>query len=294
MSSALTYGSFGDLVETARLAVKIVQILREEGRMSRERLALAAELQTLNSDLILLDCVASGISHESCPGLLPVQLRIRSEVASCRAVLMQFLETLRAPRGILNSIFLALVEDTELAKFRALIARPLNTIHTLILTLDLITSQGVRFQLNDIHSRLEQSFKDQFQGFINSFELPIPRGVFDNIFCVINPIGGKIHVSLRYCREYADLDRIIKAHLPAHRSEAGAHYIHRGDYGIVSNEGLIILPVEFNGTIRAGMQVEMSILKRQLQNRQDVIQNTECPHCGCNNATEIGNDWFKW
>jgi hypothetical protein len=138
MSSAFSYGSFGDLIETARLAVKIVRILRDGGKMSRERLALAADLQTLNSDLIILECVASGVPLDpSCPRFLSVLLRIRSEVDLCRAILAQFLENLSVPRGILGNIFLAVVEDNELAKFRGLISVPLNNIHTLILTLNL-------------------------------------------------------------------------------------------------------------------------------------------------------------
>jgi hypothetical protein len=138
MSSAFSYGSFGDLIETARLAVKIVRILRDGGKMSRERLALAADLQTLNSDLIILECVASGVPLDpSCSRFLSVLLRIRSEVDLCRAILAQFLENLSVPRGILGNIFLAVVEDNELAKFRGLISVPLNNIHTLILTLNL-------------------------------------------------------------------------------------------------------------------------------------------------------------
>jgi hypothetical protein len=52
--------------------------------------------------------------------------------------------------------------------------------------------------------------------------------------------------------------------------------------------------MEFPGTVRAGLQVEMSILKRQVQNRRDAVQNTQCPHCHRNNADETGNDWYKW
>ncbi|KAJ7879146.1 hypothetical protein B0H13DRAFT_961240 [Mycena leptocephala] len=299
MSSALSYGSFGDLVETARLAVKIVRILRDGGKMSRERLALAADLQTLNSDLIILECVASGVTLDSsCTRSLSVLLRIRSEVDSCRAILAQFLEHLSVPRGILGNIFLAVVEENELAKFRGLISVPLNNIHTLILTLNLVTSQGVGMQLKDIGSRVE-SLGTQFDQFLTSCQetvsqLPIPRGVSDDIFCVIDPVGGNIPISLRYCRVYDDLDRIIKAHLPIHRLEAGSRYVHRGDYSIVSCEGCIISPMEFPGTVRAGLQVEMSILKRQVQNRQDAVQNTQCPHCHRNNADETGNDWYKW
>jgi hypothetical protein len=94
---------------------------------------------------------------------------------------------------------------------------------------------------------------------------------------------------------HQDLDRIIKAYL-ANRPDAGADYIERGDYEIVSGEGNIILPVEFTRTVQAGMQVEMSIVKRNFQIQSAQTQNTQCPHCRRNNANEqlVESDWFKW
>ncbi|KAJ6473742.1 hypothetical protein C8R45DRAFT_1077698 [Mycena sanguinolenta] len=60
----------------------------------------------------------------------------------------------------------------------------------------------------------------------------IPRGIHDHIFWVIDPVGGSIPISLRYCQTYVELDRILKACL-AGRPDAGTHYVMRGEYGVV-------------------------------------------------------------
>ncbi|KAJ6494973.1 hypothetical protein DFH09DRAFT_1337510 [Mycena vulgaris] len=305
---SLTYGSFGDLIETAKLVVKVVKLLRARGKLSQERLALTAELQTLNSDLITLDSIASGIHLDpSYANALFVIIRIRAEVESCRMVLTHFLDKLEAPRGVFGIIIAALSEESELAKVGKDISRPLKVIRTLVSTLNLSAMQGVGMQLTDVGSQVQligsqvlhvgervDYFGDRLVAYHEAvLRLPIAHGVVDDIFCVVDPIGGNIPISLRYCHAYTDLDRLIKAHL-LHRPEAGACYIQRGDYNIVSSEGSTISPVEFTETVRAGMQVEMSIIKRRIQNPGFRIQNTQCPHCHWSNTAETGNDWFKW
>ncbi|KAJ7888641.1 hypothetical protein B0H14DRAFT_2693269 [Mycena olivaceomarginata] len=268
---ALTYGSFGDLLETAKLAVKVVKLLRADGRkkLSQERLALAAKLQTLNSDLITLDSIAAGVHIDlSSTHTLLVVIRVRAEVDACRMVLAQFLDRLAAPRGFLGSIIVALSEENELARFRTEISSPMKGIRTLMSMLNLATSQGLKAQLDHAGSQLLRvgdkidHLGDRLAAYHDAIlSLPIARGVSDNIFCVVDPVGGNIPISLRYCHLYSDLDRIIKAYME-NRPEAGGLYVQRGDYNIVSSEGSIISPMEFSETVKAGMQVEMSIIKR--------------------------------
>ncbi|KAJ7117212.1 hypothetical protein C8R43DRAFT_108534 [Mycena crocata] len=317
MFFALAYGSFGDLLETAKLAVKIVQILRDGRKLSGERLALAVELQTLNNYLITVGSIASGVRVDPlCTRSLYVVACIRSEVDSCRTILTRILQQLGKPRGIFGIIALAIGEESELARLRSEISRPLGSIRTLMLTLNLIASQGIGAQLNGAILQLEQigpqvqnvgsevtAVGDKIANRVNLYgdrlaavheailKLPISRGVTDDILIVVDPIGGNIPISLRYCHVYADVDRIIKAHL-LHRPEAGGRYIERGDYHIVSGEeATTILPVEFARKIKPGMQVEMSIIKRRRDQQGQV--NTRCQHCGCDNANESGNGWFK-
>ncbi|KAJ7497712.1 hypothetical protein FB451DRAFT_1212479 [Mycena latifolia] len=300
MALALTYGSFGDLLETAKLAVKAVKLLRDgaSGKLSQERLALATELQTLNSDLITLDFIASAAHLDpSCTRSLLVAIRIRAEAEACRRVLKRFLDKLQAPRGLLGTIIGALSEESELAKFKTEISRPLKAIRTLTTMLNLATSQGLAVQLEDQRRQIGERF-DHFGDRLTAYHeavlnLPVARGVSDDIFCVVDPVGGNIPISLRYCHVYTDLDRIINAYLH-NNPEAGSQYVQCGDYHIVSSEGSIITPMEFTQAVRAGTRVEMSIIKRQLHNWRDrQTQNTRCPYCYRNNANQTLNDWFK-
>ncbi|KAJ7934656.1 hypothetical protein B0H13DRAFT_595994 [Mycena leptocephala] len=312
MLFALAYGSFGDLLETAKLAVKVAQFMRDGGRLSQERLALAAELQTLSRDLLTLDAVASGVHLDpSCTRSLFIVTRIGSEVKSCRAALAGFLDKLFTPRGVFGIIVASFLEERQVTKLRTDISGPLNAIRILMSTLNLSTSRGIRSQLHgtalkleDIGARVERiethilAVGDRLEGRIAAYheavlELSIPRGVLDDMFCVIDPVGGNIPIPLRYCRVYADMDRILKTYLGS-QPEAGGRYVQRGDYGIVSAEGKVIVPVDFRRTVRAGMQVEMSIVKRRLQNRSDQTQKTQCPHCQRKNTNEPDNDWFTW
>ncbi|KAJ7509499.1 hypothetical protein B0H11DRAFT_2269946, partial [Mycena galericulata] len=129
------------------------------------------------------------------------------------------------------------------------------------------------------------------QEFDRILQLPIPRGVSDHLFWVMDPVGGYIPVSLRYCHNYQDLDKHIKTSLSCSR-RAGASYVKRGDYSIVSEDGSFIVPVEFAQTVKAYMLFEISILQRQVKSRSDTIQNTTCPDCGTQPMV-TGNGWFK-
>ncbi|KAJ7888921.1 hypothetical protein B0H14DRAFT_2692724 [Mycena olivaceomarginata] len=120
----------------------------------------------------------------------------------------------------------------------------------------------------------------------------VPRGVSDDLFYVIDPVGGYISVPLQYCCDYRTLEDLLKIYL-RHRPQAGAHYVERGDYGIVSEDGSFIIPMKFTQTVKSGMLLEMSILQRQVQNRSDTIQNTTCPSCGCSPKITTSNGWFK-
>ncbi|KAJ7693415.1 hypothetical protein B0H17DRAFT_1330503 [Mycena rosella] len=163
MFFALAYGSFGDLLETAKLAVRVVKLLRDgaRGKLSQERLALAVELQTLNSDLITLDFIASAFHLDTSGTRSLVVLRIRSEVESCRILLTQFLAKLKAPRSFLGTIIGALSEESELAEFRTKMSRPLKAIRTLMAMLNLSMSQGIGMEVERMGSQILQVLGSQ-------------------------------------------------------------------------------------------------------------------------------------
>ncbi|KAJ7887425.1 hypothetical protein B0H13DRAFT_1888833 [Mycena leptocephala] len=101
----------------------------------------------------------------------------------------------------------------------------------------------------------------------------LPRGVADNMFCVIDPVGGNIPISLRYCHLYSDLDRIIKAYLE-NRQEAGS----------------IISPMEFAETVKAGMQVEMNIIKRTFHAWRE--RRVQSNNSAISRKTAKASEWF--
>ncbi|KAJ6574498.1 hypothetical protein B0H19DRAFT_1341854 [Mycena capillaripes] len=106
----------------------------------------------------------------------------------------------------------------------------------------------------------------------------VPHGFSDDLFWVMDPAGGYIPVSLWYCHDYA---------------RAGGSYVERGEYRVVSKDGNFIVPGKFAQTVKAGMLLEISILKRQIRNRSDTIQNTTCPSCSSSRVTSTDNGWFK-
>ncbi|KAJ7774416.1 hypothetical protein B0H14DRAFT_2964918 [Mycena olivaceomarginata] len=110
----------------------------------------------------------------------------------------------------------------------------------------------------------------------------VPRGIPEDMFFVMDPEGVYIAVQLHYCPDYWALHEFIKTCL---RRKAGARYVERGDYSIVSEDGSFIVPARFAETVKAGMLLEISILQRQVQNRIDTVQHTT--------QATTGNGWFK-
>ncbi|KAJ6561434.1 hypothetical protein DFH09DRAFT_493488 [Mycena vulgaris] len=89
----------------------------------------------------------------------------------------------------------------------------------------------------------------------------VPHGVSQAMFVVVSPTGISIPVSVTFCTSYSVLDDILRTYMRG-RKEAGGHYVERGDYSIVSPEGDTIYPPAFTRTLKAGLLLEMSIIKR--------------------------------
>jgi hypothetical protein len=81
----------------------------------------------------------------------------------------------------------------------------------------------------------------------------------------------------------------LKAHL-YNRPDAGSRYIERGDYNIVSREGIIIYPSQFARKVRPGSQFDLSILKRIT----DKPVGTMCPNCNHTNPDFTHGSWIDW
>ncbi|KAJ7873529.1 hypothetical protein B0H14DRAFT_3860069 [Mycena olivaceomarginata] len=106
----------------------------------------------------------------------------------------------------------------------------------------------IRSFMNDLLRRLET----QLMAVITH----VSRGVSDDLFYVIDPVGGSIPVPLQYCRDYWTLDNILKAYLQC-LPQAGGPCIERGDYSVVSEDGTFIVPVKFAQRVKAGIVLEL-------------------------------------
>ncbi|KAJ7797913.1 hypothetical protein B0H14DRAFT_2618442 [Mycena olivaceomarginata] len=89
-----------------------------------------------------------------------------------------------------------------------------------------------------------------------------PRNLSEPIFFVMDPLGCTITIQVLHCDSFNDLDRILKAHLHDH-PQAGSRYVERGDYSVLSTNGIKLQPFELAGRLRAGIQLEISIIKRR-------------------------------
>ncbi|KAJ7438821.1 hypothetical protein B0H11DRAFT_2293676, partial [Mycena galericulata] len=78
VAAALTYGSFGDVLETARLAKRIIDVLRRGGGSER-RQALISTLRGLCDDMAKLASVVG--ADMSSPEGLYLASRLSSEVS---------------------------------------------------------------------------------------------------------------------------------------------------------------------------------------------------------------------
>jgi hypothetical protein len=121
VAAALTFGSFGDILEAAKIAKRIIDTLRKGGG-SPERQKLILTLDAICKDLALLTVLPEG--HFT--------IRFRNEVASCHSLLVQFQARIKSYEGLLGRIRMIVSEETELASWRAKILDRRAALHDLL------------------------------------------------------------------------------------------------------------------------------------------------------------------
>ncbi|KAJ6536782.1 hypothetical protein DFH09DRAFT_1091256 [Mycena vulgaris] len=290
---AFGFGSFGDILAAVQLAVRIAIILRQSGN-SIECAETEKELKALSGDLDLADRTLQQTSGSS---LAPfVAARIRDEVVQCHKLMARFFMKITAPQSFVQKIRWAASQEKELAKFRTQINERRSALG---LVMDVINSLGCRGALmavrdridgiggqvrqghtliqdvhngvNNVAQRLDEVggqvrqghslIQDGVSGLLQQLATyheqvvaiikHVPDGISEAMFVVISPIGiprSRSHFAprLTYMRG---------------RKEAGGRYVERGDYRIISPEGDIINPPAFIRTLKAGVRLEMSIVK---------------------------------
>ncbi|KAJ7720449.1 hypothetical protein DFH07DRAFT_858568 [Mycena maculata] len=329
VAAALTYGSFGDVLETARLAKRIIDVLRSGGG-SQRRQRVISTLHGLCEDMAKVASVVN-VDFSSAEGLHLVA-RLSSEVASCRSMMDEFSARINAATGVLGRVWMALSEERELAEWRSRIAERRHALHILLGALNSIHSHEVGDHLGRVGSQVQciGSRVDSVEARVQDLRVDVRNvgtlgvlvsaflseqvarmgsqihqvgtdvetlmqrmslhDVSDPVFFVTDPVGRTITIQLAHCDWFYDLDRILKAHLH-HRRAAGSDYIERGDYSVLSSDGHDVSDWDFRGQLKAGKRFDLSIIMKV---QGDVPKNKSCPGCSVSlhSDGEIGG-WIR-
>ncbi|KAJ7759961.1 hypothetical protein B0H16DRAFT_1533194 [Mycena metata] len=111
-----------------------------------------------------------------------------------------------------------------------------------------------------------------------------PHDISDPVFYIRNPRGERIPILISAFHSFDSLHQILMAccNLP----ETGSAYIRRGDYSIVSADGVIIPRRKLRGKVTVGVEFDMSIIKQKFG--PEVLQKCDC---GQTNADAIEGSW---
>ncbi|KAJ7114821.1 ankyrin repeat-containing domain protein [Mycena epipterygia] len=188
---AFAYGSFGDIIATAQLVIKIVEVLRRSGRPSSACTELEKDLKALHSDLM-------HISLQTAPLDPFLTTRINEEVAQCHSIMYEFHSKTAASRGWVQTILWANSEDKELAAFsRQVIQRRaalsvvvgLKNSAALNVVQDRVTDVGMQVGRGNDRIRLVQDGVNAVQNHVLDVGAQVGRGN-DQIRAVHEGISG--------------------------------------------------------------------------------------------------------
>ncbi|KAF7334071.1 hypothetical protein MVEN_02312700 [Mycena venus] len=291
VAAALTFGSFGDILDAVKIAKRTIDMLRK-GVESHERHRLISTLNGLCEDMATLTVIEEG----------RFTIRLRAEIDLCRLLMEQFYAKIKSYEGPLRWIWGIASEEKELTAWRAQISERRAALYHVLGSL--ITMQlhdvgerlgGLGSQVQYIGSRVD-IVQGQLQnvgnigtlGFLISTFLSAevssirseirqigsdvrqipklsPHDISDPVFFVMDPLGKPITIQLSRCDSFNALDRILKAYLYG-RAAAGSRYVERG------------------------IQFDMSIIKRT-SFWHSTVQN--CPHCGNTNTDAVEGSWIN-
>jgi hypothetical protein len=99
IAAALTFGSFGDILEAAKIAKRIMDVLRKGGG-SRERQRLITTLQHIWEDMSWLTVLPED----------RFTTRLCDEIALCRSLLDQFHAKIKAYESFVGRIWMVASE----------------------------------------------------------------------------------------------------------------------------------------------------------------------------------------
>ncbi|KAJ7689824.1 hypothetical protein B0H17DRAFT_1134759 [Mycena rosella] len=316
VAAALTFGSFGDILEAARIAKRIIDVLRKGGG-SQERLKLILTLQGIYDDMAILPVLIQG--HFT--------TRLRDELVSCRSLLDEFHAKIKSYEGFSGWLRMVVLEEKELASWTAQISERRAALRDLLGPITMFVSvyncmtsyenwDGLKPSCNMLdpesttldpelttlelesttlkHRLMTNSLSieasrviHQVNTYIQQAHRISPHDISDPVFYVMDPLGRPISIQLSHCDSFNHLDRILRAYL-YNRPDAGSTYVERGDYSIVSTEGIIVPRLRLRRELRAGIQFDMSIIKRNPR-----ATPWKCHHCGHINTDAVNGSWVN-
>ncbi|KAF7344659.1 hypothetical protein MVEN_01626100 [Mycena venus] len=325
---ALTFGSFGDILEAAKIAKQILDFLRTGSagtqRVLQRRKAVILTLEGLCNDMAALTL----FFHE---GRFTDRLWV--EVHLCRDLVDEFYAQIKpyqatGLRGYFNFARMVALEERQLASWGARISQRRGALHDLLLasnsmqlhelgdqlgrvgsqvhgvgsqidrvgarvdsvgTLGVLMSAYLSTQVSRTGSEIRQAVSEMREVQTEIIAKMSVHDIREPVFFVIDPVGGSISIPLVYFTSFDDLDRILYAYL-ANRPEAGGRYVARGDYSVVSTQGDIITRTNIRAKVRVGVQFDISIIKRPRHaNSPEGTRQMTCPQCG-----EAGIEEGNW
>ncbi|KAJ7133569.1 hypothetical protein C8R44DRAFT_730701 [Mycena epipterygia] len=150
---AFTYGSVGDVLETARLAKRIIDVLRSASGGSPQRHRMISTLKDICDDVSTLTTLAVDVDLSS-PGVRYFVNRLSVELGLCRALMDRCYAKINAP-GIIGRVWMVLSEEKELTSWRAQISERRRALHLLLGALNSLHSRELGEELRRVASRVD-------------------------------------------------------------------------------------------------------------------------------------------
>jgi hypothetical protein len=134
VAAALTFGSFGDILEAAKIAKRIIDVLRNGASTSEalRRQKLISTLRAMCDDMAKLTFVFDEGTFTE---------RLWAEVDLCRSLLEEFYAKINSYeatglRGLLGRTWMVAVEEKELASWTAQVEERRTALHDLVRSLN--------------------------------------------------------------------------------------------------------------------------------------------------------------
>ncbi|KAJ7739882.1 hypothetical protein B0H16DRAFT_1729259 [Mycena metata] len=261
---AFAYGSFGDILATGQLIVKIIVILRK-GTRSDECAATEKELKSLGGDLANLTLTPVDDAVQTSPLARSVADRVQEEIRRCHGLMVHFFSKMNATSGLFQRLMWAASEERELATFRMRIIERRTALGVVIgmLNVNVITHtrDTVESGVNSLAQQLA-TYQQQIVAVVRQ----VSRGVTEDLFVIISPAGVSIPVPLAYCGTFRDLRRILNAYFKPEPDRRDTPY-----WIITSDAGS-----EFRPTA----SMELVIISRPGNSPIGLWYQTHCAWCG--------------